>query len=699
MRVNLRGGIREAQPKPVLNAIEKCKVVSVQCLQQFVEDSQEPQYLLRVQLTRTSRSRLSDWVCDGENIFHLFVDLYASAATVGSPEFVIDWDRYKAPDNNWARGDKFQMFWRDTSSPELGAWWPGKVVDIRPRMPGEDGYMFPESPWGAVLVKWDDEPDGEPDRVNVWELAELSSQRTTGRRQERAPAQRATAVNDTYGGEAYYDGSSYDDIYEHMYSDPDSNDEEFRPRHQRSRAAGRGRKGATKREHRPPTLHGSKFRKVDRNSYFCYICGDGGELLECDGACLRSFHADCLPADHLPPSEQPDSQPEWFCKDCSLGFAACAACHVKGKAGVEVFKCRMGTCGHFFHTSCLRLLPRVKWHPAPDGDSSDALQSFTCPTHYCTGCHMSGDALRMINCWHCIDAYHTCCLPRSVMKLNEKNCKCDACIRFDASLESTSAGPQAVASSSSRPVNTASKRQRLPQPSLAPANPNSNTTLKHEVIHILDSDSEMEQTDEEARRMESSRADRRGATSSSGFSAATSSRTGEASSGGTVCMPPSGCEPKVPRRRLGLELPSYCTDPNPPRIVEVKSNGESVTKELKGKTVFYFGPHKRGGGCDWEVSCAGIKLHSRLDVERPGDGSRAVTRLMFLHPHRAADTPLLLNGATLVGRSQIVLKHGDIISINSQKFLFEHKVAGQDSAAPSSSGTKRIRITLADPSG
>jgi hypothetical protein len=48
---------------------------------------------------------------------------------------------------------------------------------------------------------------------------------------------------------------------------------------------------------------------MDWNSWFCGKCGDGGELVECDGICLRSFHLACLPDRERPPPSEPDDTP------------------------------------------------------------------------------------------------------------------------------------------------------------------------------------------------------------------------------------------------------------------------------------------------------------------------------------------------------------------------------------------------------
>ena len=48
--------------------------------------------------------------------------------------------------------------------------------------------------------------------------------------------------------------------------------------------------------------------QMDWSSYFCARCCDGGELLECDGVCLRAFHVGCLlPRERPRPSDPPET--------------------------------------------------------------------------------------------------------------------------------------------------------------------------------------------------------------------------------------------------------------------------------------------------------------------------------------------------------------------------------------------------------
>ena len=43
-----------------------------------------------------------------------------------------------------------------------------------------------------------------------------------------------------------------------------------------------------------------------------------------------------------------------FCQECRRGIGVCIVCKEPGEAGRDVFKCRVGCCGHFYHRQCLQ---------------------------------------------------------------------------------------------------------------------------------------------------------------------------------------------------------------------------------------------------------------------------------------------------------------------------------------------------------
>ncbi|KAK9831870.1 hypothetical protein WJX81_004201 [Elliptochloris bilobata] len=177
----------------------------------------------------------------------------------------------------------------------------------------------------------------------------------------------------------------------------------------------------------PMTMRRGRQHEMDWSSYFCARCNDGGELLECDGVCLRSFHVGCLqPRERPSPSAPPERA--WFCQECRAGIGVCTVCKLPGEAGRDVFKCRLGSCGHFYHRQCLQdIQPQFAsrvLRGSMDGTNDVA---FTCPAHFCHTCNVSGDSRQLMRCWCCPTSYHTRCLPLGVARLNHKNIECSAC--------------------------------------------------------------------------------------------------------------------------------------------------------------------------------------------------------------------------------------------------------------------------------
>ncbi|OMO52936.1 Zinc finger, PHD-type [Corchorus capsularis] len=163
----------------------------------------------------------------------------------------------------------------------------------------------------------------------------------------------------------------------------------------------------------------------------CAICDNGGNILCCNGRCLRSFHptkADGLDAfcDSLgfANEAQVDAIPSFLCKNCTYKQHQCYACGELGSSdsssGQEVFPCVSATCGHFYHPKCAAKL----LHPDNEAEAETirekiaAGDSFTCPMHKCFACKRSEDAevhdFQFAVCRRCPKAYHRKCLPKSI---------------------------------------------------------------------------------------------------------------------------------------------------------------------------------------------------------------------------------------------------------------------------------------------
>ncbi|KAL5804012.1 hypothetical protein ACOSQ3_030812 [Xanthoceras sorbifolium] len=161
----------------------------------------------------------------------------------------------------------------------------------------------------------------------------------------------------------------------------------------------------------------------------CAFCDNGGELLCCEGRCLRSFHPIAEDADnscetlHLT-REEVDAIHNYLCKNCEYKQHQCYACGKLGSSdkdkGAEVFSCASATCGHFYHPLCISKLLFWDDEAAAENLQKSIVQggSFTCPLHKCYVCkggeNMMDSELQFALCRRCPKAYHRKCLPRKI---------------------------------------------------------------------------------------------------------------------------------------------------------------------------------------------------------------------------------------------------------------------------------------------
>ncbi|KAG7037353.1 Protein ENHANCED DOWNY MILDEW 2, partial [Cucurbita argyrosperma subsp. argyrosperma] len=160
----------------------------------------------------------------------------------------------------------------------------------------------------------------------------------------------------------------------------------------------------------------------------CAFCDNGGNLLCCDGRCMRSFHAteenddECLSLGLS--KEEVDAIENYFCKNCEYKQHQCYACGNLGSSdkasGAEVFQCVNATCGHFYHPKCVsKLLHRENKIAAEELERKIASgESFSCPVHKCSVCELGENKkvheLQFAVCRRCPKSYHRKCLPRKI---------------------------------------------------------------------------------------------------------------------------------------------------------------------------------------------------------------------------------------------------------------------------------------------
>ena len=180
------------------------------------------------------------------------------------------------------------------------------------------------------------------------------------------------------------------------------------------------------------------------NDSQCALCDDGGDLLLCEGVCMRSFHADpdgvggsCLgmTADEF--AAITASTRLWVCPACQTGRHACALCRKVGTLWAppqrvddpqSVFHCSAYGCSRFYHLACSeaaqaalqrlnRQVERAEGGAAPAAGTDSLL--FTCKAHLCAspGCgnRMDTAANPVIPCRRCPQGYHVACIPPAIL--------------------------------------------------------------------------------------------------------------------------------------------------------------------------------------------------------------------------------------------------------------------------------------------
>lgn len=140
----------------------------------------------------------------------------------------------------------------------------------------------------------------------------------------------------------------------------------------------------------------------------CGLCDDGGELLLCEGRCMRSFHAKCLRMEAAEYDALTASPNPWHCPACVTGMHACFRCGQVGSlsAAVEaqrVHKCGVFECTRFYHLACA---------------GPGAAPGFECPLHRCCVCQRPGSQAQgdVIPCRRCPVGYHVGCIPLAMIQ-------------------------------------------------------------------------------------------------------------------------------------------------------------------------------------------------------------------------------------------------------------------------------------------
>lgn len=163
----------------------------------------------------------------------------------------------------------------------------------------------------------------------------------------------------------------------------------------------------------------------------CTLCDNGGDILSCEGRCMRSFHATEASGEGLCDSlglsaAQVNAIPIFKCKNCRFQQHQCFICGKLGSSDLssnpKVFPCIAANCGRFYHPKCVS---KELWKRNDTLEEQEDLErkiaageSFTCPVHKCFVCKHVEDRevhdLQFAVCRRCPKSYHRKCLPREI---------------------------------------------------------------------------------------------------------------------------------------------------------------------------------------------------------------------------------------------------------------------------------------------
>ncbi|KAL2938736.1 Protein ENHANCED DOWNY MILDEW 2, partial [Bienertia sinuspersici] len=159
----------------------------------------------------------------------------------------------------------------------------------------------------------------------------------------------------------------------------------------------------------------------------CSLCDNGGDILCCEGRCMRSFHATEASGEGLCDSlglSPSQAIPNFICKNCQYEQHQCFICGKLGSSDIssnpEVFPCIAASCGRFYHPRCVsKELHQLNNSQVEDLEKKIAAgESFVCPAHKCSVCKLvenrEVDDLQFAVCRRCPKAYHRKCLPREI---------------------------------------------------------------------------------------------------------------------------------------------------------------------------------------------------------------------------------------------------------------------------------------------
>jgi SNF2 family DNA or RNA helicase len=164
---------------------------------------------------------------------------------------------------------------------------------------------------------------------------------------------------------------------------------------------------------------GAITNKMVPKGELCGVCNQRGQLIECDGPCLRAYHPSCVEVDE---KKIPSSKEHWSCPSCEEKTYKCLICKEPGMLDEDegVLRCSQSGCSAFYHYNCIKELDLAQI-------LNESAGKFRCPRHTCVICEETGSN---VYCEFCTSSYHSACFPGSseYARLNSRSIICPKCL-------------------------------------------------------------------------------------------------------------------------------------------------------------------------------------------------------------------------------------------------------------------------------
>jgi hypothetical protein len=146
----------------------------------------------------------------------------------------------------------------------------------------------------------------------------------------------------------------------------------------------------------------------------CSECETGNVEITCTGACLRSWHEECLQASAL----RSEIIAPFMCIECATSIHTCFSCKLPALDG-DLVKCSIEICGKYYHNTHENTC-YLKNSSKMSSDREFVCSRHDCHNEACIEFSNTGTSDPLMQCFRCTKAYHyknSNCVPKENVQM------------------------------------------------------------------------------------------------------------------------------------------------------------------------------------------------------------------------------------------------------------------------------------------